>query len=238
LGRQATTAELTTHINSLIQNNLSYAARNNIVTLLIQDSLYYRQLYEITSEDFINGISIQSIQDQINFFNELAYYDSLNGNPYSAIYYGNENDKMQKVKTATDELKNGNISINEFYFRFLNNHFYDQVNMGTENFVKGSFDDLFRRAPNETELNAAIKMVDNQPSTLFLQSGSNKGDYMNIVTTNDAFYEGLVRRYYQQYLLRNPNSQEIFNGINAIKPTNDFITIQKQILISNEYAGF
>lgn len=238
LGRQATSTELTNHINYLIQNNLSAQARGVIVDQLMIDSLFYRRLFETTSEDFINGVSKQSIQDQINFFEYLAYFDSLNGNPYSAIYYGNENDKMYKVKNAADALKTGSISINEFYFRFLNNYFYDQVNMGTENFVKGSFDDLFRRAPNEAELSAAVKMVDNQPSTLFMQSGSNKGDYMNIVTTNDAFYEGLVRRYYQQYLLRNPTSQEIYSGIQIVKPNGDYKTIQKQLLISNEYAGF
>jgi hypothetical protein len=145
---------------------------------------------------------------------------------------------MYKLKSAAEDLKNGTIGINAFYFRFLNNYFYDQVNMGTENFVKGSFDDLFRRAPNTAELDAGIKMVDNQSSTLFLQSGSNKGDYMNIVSQTDAFYEGLVRKYYQQFLLRNATSQEIYSGINLIKPAGDFKSLQKQILISQEYAGF
>ncbi len=238
LGRQATSSELNTHINNLIQSNLSTVARTVIVEQLMQDSLFYRRLFETTSDDYINGTGTSAIQDQIDFFNYLAYFDSLNGNPYSAIYYGNENDKMFKVLNAASDLKNSSITINEFYFRFLNNYFYDQVNMGTENFVKGSFDDLFRRAPNTAELEAGIKMVDNQSSTLFLESGSNKGDYMNIVTTTEAFYEGLTRKYYQQFLLRNATSQEIYAGINLIKPSGDYKSLQKQILISFEYAGF
>jgi hypothetical protein len=238
IGRQATQNELTNNVNQLIQANLSSAARSVLVENLFTDSLFYRRMFETTSDDFINGTGIAAIESQIDFFNYLAYFDSLNGNPLSSIYYDFENDKMYQLMSSAYDLQNGSIDINTFYFRFLNNYFYDQVNMGTENFVKGTFDDLFRRPPVTEELDAAIKMVDNVSTTLFLQSGSNKGDYMNIVTHTDAFYEGITRRYYQQFFLRQATSQEILTGISIIKPSGDYKALQKQLLISTEYAGF
>ena len=82
----------------------------------------------------------------------------------------------------------GSTTISQYFAAFLDNYFYDQVNMGSENFVKGSFSDLFRRIPTASELTNAVTMVDNNPAILFMENGDSKGDFILIVTNNHEFY--------------------------------------------------
>ena len=133
---------------------------------------------------------------------------------------------------------NGNITMNEYYSVFINNYFYDQVNMGTENFVKGSFDDLFRRAPTAVELVQGENIVNNVAGILFLQNGDSKGDYVTIVTTCDEFYEGLVKKTFEQLLLRDPTSAEEGTYTTQLKNTLNFQQFEKSLMKMDEYAGF
>jgi hypothetical protein len=81
-------------------------------------------------------------------------------------------------------------------------------------------------------------MVDNQTSQVLLQDGNSKGDFMNIIVSSDEFYQGLVIDLYKTFLLREPTSQEISEGITLIKNSGNLKNLQKQLLISKEYAGF
>jgi hypothetical protein len=238
LGREPNATELQTHTNSLITQNLSAAVRSQIVEQLLADSLYFGRLFDLTSADCTNGVGRTQINDMINLYTYVAYLDSLNGNTQYLFYYYYEIDRLTKLKTAGKDLFMNLIDINEFYRRFLDNYFYDQVNMGSENFVKAAFDDLFRRPPTEAELASGILMVDGGASSILLVDGSSKANFMEIVTHADAFYEGLARKTYLQMLLREPDSQELASAIILIKPAGDFKALQTQILISNEYAGF
>ena len=238
LGREATQIELTNDVNTLINNNLSESSRESVIQNLFVDSAFYSRIFEITSSDFTNGIGTQEISDEIEFLQYQAEFDSLNGNTQFLFYYYLEINRLSSVLNITNELQANSININEYYKRFLDNYFYDQVNMGTENFVKGAYDDLFKRSPTISELDESVQMVDGAPANIFLADGSNKGDFMNIVTSCNEFYEGYVRKMYLQFLLREPNSQEMTIGVQTFKPNSNYKLIQLQLLKSSEYAGF
>lgn len=185
-----------------------------------------------------NGIDTVDINDEITQFYTFIYYDSINGYTQNLPYYYAELLRFNNLNTCVDDLKNGSISIREFYRRFLDNYFYDQVNMGTENFVKGSFDDLFLRAPTTSELQYAGSMVDGASTTLFDQSGTSKGDYEIIMVNSPEFIEGFIRKCYLQYLLRNPTSGEMGLETQLLNTSLDWKTMIKKLVSTDEYAGF
>ena len=238
LGREPTATELQTATDQLIAQQLTSGARGQVVDQLFGDTSYYRRLYELTSADFLNGSGNTQIDESTAQFQLALYLDSLNADTLYDFVYRAELDRLGKLKSATQDLTTNAIDVNEYYRRFLDNYLYDQINMGSENFVKASFDDLFRRQPTTAELAAGVSMLDNAPGVLLLTDGNNKGDFMNIVTHADAFYEGLSRKIYLQLLLREPQSEELGAAVALVKPSADYKALQKQILTSTEYAGF
>ena len=55
---------------------------------------------------------------------------------------------------------------------------YDEINMGTENFVVSIFQNFFHRYPTAAELYSASNMVDGNQSTIFNTNGSSKKDFI------------------------------------------------------------
>ena len=238
IGRQPTTLELDDHFTYLKSNNLSANSRDLIADQLLTNSDFYNRLFDLTSADMTNGIDTVDINDEITQFYTFIYYDSINGYTQNLPYYYAELLRFNNLNTCVDDLKNSSISIREFYRRFLDNYFYDQVNMGTENFVKGSFDDLFLRAPTTSELQYAGSMVDGASTTLFDQSGTSKGDYEIIMVNSPEFIEGFIRKCYLQYLLRNPTSGEMGLETQLLNTSLDWKTMIKKLVSTDEYAGF
>lgn len=238
VGRAPTQSEISDHLVYLETHNLSDGARDTMIQQLIASPSYYKRLFDLTSDDFINGMDSSSIAYEIQLFHVLEYLDSINGNIFNLVYYQNELNRLAALQHVTDDYMNGSISVNQFFAAFLNNYFYDQVNMGSENFVKGAFSDLFLRAPTESELSSGVSMVDNVPAILFLMNGSSKGNFITIVTSCSEFYEGLVLKTYRQVLLRDPDSEELNAGTLSIQQSGDFPAFEKQLMKTIEYAGF
>jgi hypothetical protein len=81
-------------------------------------------------------------------------------------------------------------------------------------------------------------MVDGVSTQLFLVDGNSKLDFIDIVTHDTEFYEGLVIGNYRTLLARNPSSVEMDSLTQALEATSDLQDMQKQIFKSKEYAGF
>ena len=238
IGREPDSAEIENQFAYLKTNDLSVTSRNTIAAQLISDNDFYNRLFDLTSADMTNGIDTVDINDEINQYYYFIYYDSINGYTQNLPYYYSELIRFDALNTATEELKSNTITLREYYRRFLDNYFYDQVNMGTENFVKGSFDDLFLRTPTTDELLTASDMVNGAPSTLFDMSGSAKTDFENIVVTTPEFTEGFIRKCYEQYLLRFPNSSEMGLATQSLETNFDWRTFIRDLVCTDEYAGF
>jgi hypothetical protein len=238
LGRAPSQEEIESGLNYLQLYDLKEEARDTLIQQLIETPAYYKRLFDLNSADFINGADSADISYEIQLISFLYYLDSLNGNEENFIYYQYELNRLADLQNVTTGFMNGEVTLNDYFAAFLNNYLYDQVNMGSENFVKGSFSNLFRRSPTTSELASGVGMVDNVPSILLLQSGTSKGDFIRIVTNCDEFYEGLVLKTYEQLLLRDPSSEEMSNGTAQLEQSNDFPEFEKTIMKSIEYAGF
>ncbi|HAP01294.1 MAG TPA: hypothetical protein DCQ93_05140, partial [Bacteroidetes bacterium] len=102
----------------------------------------------------------------------------------------------------------------------------------------GSFDDLYMRNPTDYELQQSENMVDGGASLLFDQSGNSKGDYENIMVGSAEFTEGFIRKCFQQFMLRQPTSSEMGLANQQISVALDWKTFLKQLVSTDEYAGF
>src|SRR5439155_24666436 len=127
-----------------------------------------------------------------------------------------------------NDLKTHQLDISHLHSRCANNYFYDQINMGTDNFVTSCFQHFLNRYPTTYELTQSKNIVDGVvPGILFLQSGQGKPDFLNIFFNSLNYDEGLVTTLYRRFLLRAPASIEMGNATEKFQQTHNYEQIQK-----------
>ena len=250
IGREPIDTEMEAETVFLESENLNSDARLDLVTRLQFDTspsvgdssynyAYFFKLYEDCKARMVEGISEGGLMQEYGLYNGNAILDSLNGNWPSYNYNRTEADKLLAVMNSREELMNSEITIDEMCRRLLFNSIYDQINMNSFNFVNASFDDLFFRFPTDSEFESAYNVIEfNQAAFIFGQIVQNKVEYLQVLTTNQEFDEGMVRWAYAQLLAREPNSLEVFELAADFSTSKNFQAIQQTILITDEYAGF
>lgn len=234
LGREPITAELDVAFSILNQNNLSTANRKQFLDTVFANNVYYDRLYQIARADLLNNLDTT----EITFY--MALFQSLLTNPayqYAWPQLDFEYKRLDTTRRITTQLHSETISVVEMHRRCVNNYFYDQINMGTENFVVSMFQNFLFRYPTQAELLQGKTMVDGQNAILFYQSGKTKFDFLRIFFSSDNYFEGQVRDLYIRYLFRNPNSAETSTAMVKYKNSNNYKELQKDILATDEYVG-
>lgn len=237
-GRAATAGEITDNTTYLTDNNYSADARTVIVTDFLSDWDYYKNFNLLTSQRLLVNLDSLNLKYQIDYWDYIIDLYNATGMETEAFYYTYENNRLKLLATAHTELYAGEIGITEYFRRYIDNYYYDQVNMGSENFVVSCFNNFMHRYPTADEKLQGVTMVDGGSASLFLQDGSSKGDFIQIFTHTLEFYQGQVIDIYNQFLARQPNSPEMNDYSLVIEADDDFNDVKKEILISEEYAGF
>ena len=249
IGREPTDVEMNTEVTALENGNLSASARTALCNKLMFSDVevdgtaykdaYFRKLYDDQKSRYINGASEATCQDEYNLYRNIAYQDSLNGNLFSYEIIMLEANKMKAVIDSRTELRDGIITIDEMCRRMMYNSIYDDINMGSFNFINASFDDCFDRFPTDSEYDLVYEAIEsNLTGSLFGQAVSNKPEYLNVLTASLEFDEGLIRWAYTTLLARDATSSEVYNRIGLFGETKNIHAVQRYILISDEYAGF
>jgi len=238
IGREPLQQELTDDTNLLKNNNLSLESRYQLLDQLMSNPLYYDRFFDVYSAAYLSGISSQEILGQIYLYGLQQEQAEQMGNYALAQYLQIEIDKLDDLLNSRNDYESGEITINEFMQRFCYNYFYDEINMGSENFVLSCFENFLKRFPTESERLSGIVMVDGFSAQLLLSDGSSKKDFTDIITTTPGFYEGLAIDIYQQLLARNPNSEEMNDATLLLSEGSDYQAIQQTVMVSAEYAGF
>lgn len=234
LGREPSGTEYDFAYNLLRTNNLSIPVRNQFLDDVFADTDYRINVIDKAFIELLNSLDTTEITTQIFLFNLL-----LNDPQYQLFYaeIQKEIDRLTALQVASSDYTSGAINVIEVHRRMVNNYFYDQINMGSLNFVVSVFQHFLDRYPTNFELEEGIKMVDGNSATLFLQTGQSKTDFISIFFTSDDYYEGQVRGFYNRYLFRNPNSYEMTNNTQQYQASNNYEQLQKNILATNEYIG-
>ena len=238
LGEQPTEAEFNQWLNTLIEYELSDSIRKVMVRSYTSDMRYYDRLFEWNSANMLEALDYNALDDQINTVAYVIDLQYQNGDTLSGQLLTVGLAKLQLLRDAAGDLEQGEIDIRGFYTRMINNSFYDEINMGTENFVIATFENLAGRLPTEYELASSKNMVDGELGLLFLENGNNKDNFMEIFMNSDAFRQGVIQLQFDFLLARPANAVELDELMPVLKSTQDILPIQEYILTSDEYAGF
>ncbi len=238
IGREPTNAELTNWTTYLKDNDLKETAKQTLISNIQGTTAYYNRLFDIYSGQLLGGVSNDDIDGNIalyEYFRDNAY---LQGDTIHAQQMEYRLVQLHQLKTVAADYSNNVINLNEFFTRFTRTPIFDEINMGNENFVLACFEGLLKRYPTDTELFKSVQMLNGNSITLLLKDGSSKADFVEIMTTVAAFYEGLTIEVYLQLLARNPNSLEIGAGTLELTATGDYQSLQQKVMLTNEYSGF
>src|SRR5690606_16283787 len=170
---------------------------------------YVQNLYNLAKVRCLEGSSDGDINLRIGVLRFGALQDSLEGNWDGFYEKQNQIRRNQAVIDSRPALYDGLITYHQMYAFMIDNTVYDQINMNTFNYVRATFDQLCWRLPTEQEFNAGFDMIQfNETEELFGELGSNKNDYIRILTESNEMLEGMVIWAFQVFLSRPPSPGE------------------------------
>ncbi len=237
-GRAPTEGELEADISFLRTNGISTEARGEWIAAMMNNYEYYKNINVLTNQKMLVDVDSITVIYKIELYEYFIELNNLGGDTLTNPFWEYEIYKLQQLLTAPVDLYEGTIGIDSYMARFIYNAFYDEVNMGSLNFVIACFENLYGRAPTDEELDDGIRMVDGASSQLFLIDGSSKEDFIHIATTHPEFYQGQVFEVFTTLLAREPDSYEMFIYTSMMMESNHFNDVKQIILQGEEYAGF
>ena len=234
LGREPDQSEFQSAFTLLKSNNAATNDRETFLDDVLQRPEYNARIYTLSRQDYLDNVDTA----QVPFF--ISIYSSLLGDStyfpfWDLLEY--EIERLVELREIPSKLDDGTLSFVEMHRRCCNNTFYDEINMGSLNFVVAVFQNFLNRYPSENELDEGIKMVDGLNGILFLQVGASKDDFLDVFFNSTDYFEGQVRSLYLRYLFREPNSAEMSIKSIEYKQSKDYKDLQKSILVTDEYLG-
>ena len=234
IGREPTEAEFTTDFNLLRNANLSQKSREIVIDGILNKSEYSFNLFTLESANILNSVDTAKINERISSYQQFLLVTT---NFLDSIYVANELERMLTFQNSLTAFYLGTTTITELYRAMANNIFFDEINMGTENFVVAMFQHFLSRYPTDSELESAKDMVDDKNATLFFETGNGKSDFLDIFFTSNEYFTGQTNILFNRYLFRNPSSEESVNYSLDYINTGDYKSLQKRILSSEEFIG-
>ena len=250
IGREPLDVEMDSLVSFLEANSLNFTARNTIINSLQTDTvtqangdsfkyLYYLRIYELQKARFVEGVPDSEFTQKIGQLESAANIDSLYGDYMGYQYKMHQADLFRNVLKSNEQYKTDSIDLNTMCLRLCFNDIYDQINMGSFNYVNAVFDNMYYRFPTQPEFASSYDMVDaNTPNLLFAQPGSSKYDFIEIATNSNEFNDGTVTWAFRNYLARFPTPTELYVYSQHYADNKDLQYIIKELVKSDEYANF
>lgn len=254
IGREPFDTEMKQETDNLIANNLAIATREALILKLQKDQTYRpgdssyaiaanTRIYDLLTVRLCEGFGTADFMFYKGLSDFAALSDSLLGN-WAAFYAAKKNSyELGRAAKANWLYLHDSIEIEDYCTILINNSLtFEKTDsyMGNEdNTIKYTFNDLLFRNYTLNEFAIARDMILNGKSgILFGKTGHSKGDYFNLLTHSNEFYEGTVKWLYKTFLARYPNTEETLIGMASLPNDKDIFKIQRIILKSDEYANF
>ena len=233
IGREPTKIEFDDNFETLREANLSQQSREIVIDKVLDKAEYFNNLFKIESANILNGVDTAMINERYYLYK----YFLMNASGFDSIYIGYEFERLSVLKQALPDFNVGLITNTELYKCMVNNNFFDDINMGTENFVVAMFQHFLLRYPTGAEVENAKTMVDDGNATVFFETGNGKDDFISIFFSSDEYYTGQTSILFNRYLFRNASSEESVNYSLDYINTDDYKNLQRRILSTNEFIG-
>jgi hypothetical protein len=234
LGRQPSVQEKEEGENSLFAAGFSKESRANFIQSILMKEEFNQNNYKIARAELLNNF------DTTEIYQRLYIYNLLLNDPQYALFYDlihKEKQRLYELQAIPQDMANGTLTIEGMLRRCVNNSFYDDINMGSENFVVSNFQHFLLRYPTQSELEQGKLMVEGFEGTLLFRVGSSKNDFIDIVFSSDNFKEGMVRKLFARYMFRNPTQEELYVFTEKYKVSGSYKELTKEIMITDEYSG-
>jgi hypothetical protein len=235
LGRKPSPTEQQQALSLLNRSEASPADREALLDQILAQDAFALRMYEVAKAEMLNNIDSSEIQFQIFIFREL-----LKDPQYEAFYplIQTEIDKLLALRNLPQRLRAGQQSRAEMHAIMSYNYFYDEINMGSQNFVLSLFEYFLGRYPTADEEQKAIQMVDGFGMVMFGQEGSSKEDFISIFFQSTDYLEGQAIDLYNDFLLREPSSTEMAEAVLAYRSQNSYLAMLKLILTKDDALGW
>lgn len=243
IGREPLPGELETARTALRTDDLSPAARLDLIERLMgADSTYKqahdRKLFDDLSGQFLNGTSLEGLLSLAASERASAEQDSLAGGSAYPFFLERAR-RLDSTAAAIEAFQADAINWREVNRRFCDNLVYDEINMNSFNFINASFDDLFGRYPTESEYEQAFSAIEfGAPAVLLGNVIVNKDDYLNTMVGNAEFDEGATRWWAEKLLVRPITVAEMVAWRDVAGPDVDIRALMRLLIASDEYADF
>ncbi len=234
LGRQATDDEFESGLAIVNKNNLSEENRSELIDLILDEEEYFHNEFETIREDVVNGVDTAEFVRFIEIFEDVKM---ASADPDEIAYLDFFIERLELLRSVNNDLTDGSINFIEVQKRCVYNHFYDEINMGTENFVVSMYQNFLFRYPTTEELEKASKIVDGKEEIIFYEIGKSKEEFIDIFFRADEYVEGQIRTAFLRFLFREPSVEELAGMAALYKADFDFKKMQKRILMLDEYVG-
>ena len=234
LGREPVGNEKSSAKTILSQNNFSVADRKQFLQTFYTTNEYKRNQYNVARNDYLRNV------DSVEVYYQKFIFENLITQPQYAPFYdllSGEIARLNLLLSINNDMAAGTLDYKGMLKRCSYNYFYDQINMGTENFVVSTYQNFLFRYPSDAELAAGKTVVDGNTAVVFLELGQTKTDYVNIFFDSNDFYEGQVRLMFNRFLFREPPSAETAFYADIYKANGNFTELQSAVFSMDEYAG-
>lgn len=250
IGREPLNTEMDKEVSSLKKDKLSEESRKLLITKLQSDNTfvegdssyqkaYYHRFYDVLKLKMLEGVENDVLNGEKGIYTNSYNSAVAAGDSANAAKHLKNITEINNILNISTHYKTGAVTINEIFISLMDNYVYDVINMNTFNFVNATFDDLFFRMPTISEYDVAFEMIENNQSGYLLgQSGTNKGEYLELLVNSREFHEGLITWAYKSLLVREPKAFEIVENLEEFIETKDFQKLQFEIMKTDEYADF
>ena len=233
IGREPIESEFTTDFTILREADVSQESREVVIDGILNKDEYINNLFKLECEHLLLGLDTAEINQNILVLNILL----TTSHGLDSIYFADALERMLRLQEVLPGLDDGTISNIEMHKRMVNNNTYDEINMGTENFVISMFQSFMQRYPTTSELENGKLMVNDNNASVFFIPGNGKEDFINIFIESDEYFTGQTNILFNRYLFRDPTSEESINYSLDYINSQDYKLLQRRILSTNEFIG-
>lgn len=234
LGREPSAAEYSEALDALNAGNFNENSRTSVISAILENNEFFTRQFDIANNEMLSGLDTFEVNDIIGTFSFLLtqpQYEPF----FEQLQY--ELDRLEDYKNIPERLQSNQLTIQGMHRICTNNYFFDQINMGSLNFVIATYQLFLLRNPTEFEKTEGVKIVDGFTGVLFLQEANSKDQFLDIFLNSTDYAEGQVKQMFNRFLFRSPNTEESVFYTQLLKQNLDFKNLLVNILKTNEYAG-
>lgn len=234
LNRKPTQAELTQSFQQLDVDRYNRSIRDTYV-LGIQDLDRSKwAIWQFLSDRILDGIDTTQVRESADIF---QYRVDNSGTQNEKDYWQWLLDRTNNNLVALEGWYSQDSTYSSLVGWMVRMPIYDEINMGTENFVVSIYQHFYHRYPTDHELTQASKMVDRQWGLLYGVNGNSKADFLNIFLNQGEFQQGLIINAFESYLNRIPTTIESDKHHHHLNNGWDYLKLQRYLLTSSEFIN-